>query len=198
MTTWDQFRGRLGPHHYLSLLLENAAVKSPIPFDAGRVVGIPGVAERLGPEEGQRILTEARAQGTALPGADYVQAQAKRLGISTRLARAELHVVKAHQRVLELPGSGGQLAHHLTQKHDLPFREVFTLACADWREQTLAGIVALECRVVGDARIRIDPDLAESRSEAFDFVIGLAPEKGGRFERRLLEGYFPKATVILV
>ena len=41
------------------------------------------------------------------PAAEYVLEQAWMLGVPTRMARSDLHVVKAHQKVLELPGLAG-------------------------------------------------------------------------------------------
>lgn len=197
-STWNQFRGRLGPSQLLGLLVENAAVRHPIPFDSERVLGVADAVETIPPTEAEALISEARAQPLDLPPSDYLLAQARRLFINTRLARSELHVVKASQRVLELPGTGGQLAHHLSHKHDLPFREVFTIACADWRELTLAGIAALDCRVLGEPKTLLDPDLAQCRDLPFDMVVGLAPEKGGRFAVRQLEGWFPKIPLVLV
>ena len=197
-STWNQFRGRLGPADLLALLAQNAAVKHPVPFDPSRTLGMRDAFDRLAGSTAESLITEARAQAMDLGAGDYLTAQAKRLGVPSRLARADLHVVKANQRVLELPGTGGQLAHHLTHKHDLPFREVFTIACGNWREYALAGIAALDCRSLGEPRLLLDPELAKCRDGAFDMVVGLHPDKGGRFTPRQLEGWFPKIPVVLV
>src|SRR5262249_36881264 len=154
-----------------------------------RLPGLTGSLERLAPEEADALLAQARAMQPSLASADYVSDQARRLELPTRLARAELHVVKPHHRVLELPGSGGQLSHYLAQKYDLPFRDVFTVACADWRELALAGVVALECRSLGDARLLMDPELESCRGTRFDFVVGMRPGKVHRFDTRQLEAW---------
>src|SRR5205814_3027574 len=79
------------------------------------------------------------------PGVEYVAEQARVLGIPTRMARSDLHVVKPHQKVLELPGTGGQLAHHLVaSQRDLTLQDNFIAACGSWQELTLAGVIGLE------------------------------------------------------
>jgi hypothetical protein len=78
------------------------------------------------------------------PQADYIAAQARLLELPTRIARSDLHVVKPHQKVLELPGKGGQLAHHLVcSPNDLALRDNFAVACGSWQELTPAAIIAL-------------------------------------------------------
>jgi len=138
--------------------------------------------------------------------ADYVMDQARLLQVPTRLARSDLHVVKVHQRVLELPGTGGQLAHHLVSTQgDITLQDNFVVACGSWQEMTLAGIVGLECGApnssfavrcaVGDLR---DPG-HQLRQRSFDFVIGLHPDKGGLFRvEDQLAIWFPNAKILLV
>ncbi|MDX9722493.1 MAG: hypothetical protein RBU37_17235 [Myxococcota bacterium] len=121
-----------------------------------------GTGQAPNQQDQQEIASELRASRLpsalcerwleALPGLelrakpeDYIAAQARLLGVPSRLARSELHVVKPHHKVLELPGTGGQLAHHLVSTHaELSLRDNFTVACGSWRELTLAGIVGLD------------------------------------------------------
>jgi hypothetical protein len=122
------------------------------------------------------------------------------------MARSDLYVVKPHQRVLELPGTGGQLAHHLvTAQRDLTLHENFVVACSSWQELTLAGIIALELGAPhSDFAPRVDvEDLKKTdhsvRQRSFDFVIGLHPDKGGLFRvENQLAIWFPTAKVLLV
>ncbi|MBK7539706.1 MAG: hypothetical protein IPI49_31020 [Myxococcales bacterium] len=111
LDTWTRFRGRLSSIDLVALLFEDAAVLHRVPFDPGSVSGA------LRPDRLPETVTDgwlgaigSLALGTT--GADYILEQAKLLDRPTRMARSDLHVVKPHQKALELPGTGGQLAHH--------------------------------------------------------------------------------------
>lgn len=219
LATWKRFRGRLGATDLLALLFQDAAVLHPIPFSpealtAPEALAAPNAApdagapdiRRLPQRLAERWLAELPALDPTTPGADYVAEQARRLGVPTRMARSDLHSVKPHQRVLELPGTGGQLAHHLlTHNAGLTLQDNIAIACNSWQEATLAGIVALGLGAphadfitrleVEDLR---DPD-HPLRRRSTDFVVGLHPDKGGLFTRdEQLALWFPAATILLV
>ncbi len=176
LDTWMRFRGRLTNADLVALLLEDAAVLHPIPFD-------PSTLEA--PLELPETTADAWIGALASlpltsPGAEYVAAQARLLEVPTRMARSDLHVVKPHQRVLELPGTGGQLAHHLVSTQgDLTLQDNFTIACGSWQELTLAGVVALELGAPRtDFALRAGAEVLRDanhplRQRSFDFVIGL-------------------------
>lgn len=205
LDTWSRFRGRLTNADLMTLLFEDAAVIHRVPFDP-TVIGCP-IRPDLLPE----AIAEAWVPAVASlplngPGPDYVADQARLLGLPTRMARSDLHVVKPHQKVLELIGTGGQLAHHLVSSQaDLTLHANFTIACGSWQELTLAGLIALEVgsphsdfatRVEFDDLRRADHPL---RQRTFDFVIGLHPDKGGLFRvEDQLAIWFPNAKVLLV
>lgn len=205
LDTWTRFRGRLSNLDLLLLLFEDAAVLHPVPFDPS------AVADFLRPDRLPGSLADTwlkSIETLSLNGAsaDYILDQARRLGLPTRMARSDLHVVKAHQKVLELPGTGGQLAHHLvsSQKH-LTLQDNFAVACGSWQELTLAGVVALELGAPhSDFATRAEvADLRNPehpiRQRAFDFVVGLHPDKGGLFQvEDQLAIWFPTAKVLLV
>lgn len=201
--TWRRFRGRLGSADLLRLLAEDGAVVHPIPFAPGRVgVSLDGLDD-AGVE---RFLAELPARDLRRPGPEYVEAQAQRLGVPTRLARSELHQVKPHQKVLELPGTGGQLGHHLiSTQPGLTLQVNCTIACGSWAELALAGIVALElgapnsdCIVAATAE-DLKHDQHPLRQQRFDFVVGLRPDKGGQLAAAdQLELWFHGAKVVLV
>jgi hypothetical protein len=205
LATWNRFRGRLSATDLVALLFEDAAVIHPVPFDAAALGGALR-ADRL-PEPVTRSWIEAiPALDLDTPAADYIAGQARLLGLPTRLARSDLHVVKPHQKVLELPGTGGQLAHHLVSSQtDLTLKDNFTVACASWQELTLAGIVALDLGAPGTdfaARVEV-ADLRDAqhplRQRNFDLVIGLHPDKGGLFQiEDQLAIWFSGAKVLLV
>jgi len=212
LDTWRRFRGRLSTTDFAELLFEDAAVLHPVPFDPGAIAAAGGP---LRPGRLPSSLVEAwlAALGAAeasegLKGrhAEYIVEQAKLLGLSTRMARSELHVVKPHQKVLELPGTGGQLAHHLvSSQKDVTLHENFVVACGSWQELTLAGIIGLDLGAPhSDFAVRVeDAELRDRehaiRQRTFDFVVGLSPDKGGRFKvEDELAIWFPNAKVVLV
>lgn len=205
LATWSRFKGRLASADLLRILFEDAAVLHPVPFDPAALRG--GLSlERLADGLADEWLASIANLDLAASPADYVTAQAKLLGVTTRLARAELHVVKRHQRVLELPGTGGQLMHHLvTSCEGLSPQVNFTVACGSWQEQTLAGLIGVElgaphtdCAVRAEAA-QLRNDQHPVRRASFDFVVGQHPEKGGLFRvEDQLALWFPNARIVLV
>ncbi|MBL8718632.1 MAG: hypothetical protein JNL79_21805 [Myxococcales bacterium] len=205
LSTWTRFRGRLSATDLLGLLFEDAAVLHRIPFDAGALSANLRLDE-LPPPLVAGWLEQLPTLDLNAPSADFVLDVARALELPTRLARSELQVVKPHQKVLELPGTGGQLVHHLVStQRDLTCQANAVMACAGWQELTLAGIVALD-RGAPDASmvVRVDPgELRDPthpvRRNRFDFVVGLHPDKGGLFRvEDQLAIWFPSAKVLLV
>lgn len=205
LDTWSRFRGRLGPQDLVALLFEDAAVLHRIPFDAS-AIGAEFRVDRLPTTVVDEWLRSIDSTLPDVAGNEYILEQARLLGLQTRLARSELHVVKPHQKVLELPGTGGQLAHHLVSvQKDLLLQDNVVVACSTWQELTLAGIVALELGAPhSDFVIRADADALKDaghplRQRSFEFVVGLAPDKGGQFRiEDQLAIWFPNAKVLLV
>ena len=203
--TWTRFRGRLTATDFLELLFEDAAVIHRIPFDPAALDAALQLG-RLPAPTAETWLRELPTLDLKSPSADYITEQARLLGISTRLTRSELHVVKPHQKVLELPGTGGQLAHHLVSgQKDISLQDNFVIACSTWQELTLAGLVALERGAPNsDFTMKIDSgELRDPkhalRQRSFDFVIGLHPDKGGTFQvADQLAIWFPNAKVLQV
>jgi hypothetical protein len=201
--TWRRFRGRLGSTDLLRLLAEDGAVVHPVPFAPERLgVSIDDLEDAVV----DRFLAELPSKDLRRPGAEYVESQAQRLGVPTRLARSELHQVKPHQKVLELPGTGGQLSHHLiATQPGLTLQVNCTIACGTWTELALAGIVALDLGAPNSDFIL--PATAEDlkndqhplRQQHFDFIVGLRPDKGGKLAAAdQLELWFHGAKVLLV
>ena len=210
LETWHRFRGRLGAVDLMSIVFEDAAVLHPIPFDPGRL-GADLHLDRLPVALVESWLEALQSPVELASGSEHVHEQARLLDLPTRLGRSDLHVVKAHHRVLELPGTGGQLAHHLVSTlPDLTLQGNFTLACGSWQELTLAGVVALDLQAphtefilpVDPTALRGDPAhplRARHRAVPFDFVVGLHPDKGGRHQLEdELALWFGPARVLLV
>jgi hypothetical protein len=204
LATWSRFRGRLTTVDLLALLFEDAAVLHRVPFDPGALGG-PIQIDRLPDSVAEAWV--ATLQSTHQPSSiDYVGEQARLLGVPARMARSDLHAVKPHQKVLELPGTGGQLAHHLVSNHrDLTLQENFVLACGSWQELTLAGVIALDLGAPHTHFVvKVEPgDLRDTahplRQRSFDFVIGLHPDKGGLYcVQDQLAIWFPHAKILLV
>ncbi len=205
--TWQRFKGRLQPHDFVQLLFEDAAIINPIPFDPN-AMGEAFPTTQL-PKLDQVVdkwLTALPTLADGSAAAAYILAQAKLLNVPSRMARAELHIIKPYHKVLELPGTGGQLAHHvLTTQTGLSLNANFTIACGSWQELTLAGIVALD---VGEGQTEaislVEPAALQDmqhplRRREFDYVVGLAKEKGGAFDpHEQLAIWFPNAKLLLV
>ena len=200
---WQRFRGRLGSADLLRLLAEDGAIVHPIPFAPTKVgIGL----ESLQDDTVDGLLEGLTPAELGASGADYIEAQARRLGISSKLARSDLHQVKAHQKVLELPGTGGQLAHHIVSTQPgLTLQGNCTIACGSWAELALAGIVALDLGAPDSNPIvtATAEDLANSehplRQQRFDFVVGLKPKKGGKLDiADQLALWFHGAKLVLV
>lgn len=203
--TWSRFRGRLTSSDFVTLLFEDAAVIHRVPFDPSTLGG-PIQPERLPESAADSWMLTLGLLPLNEPSADYIAEQARLLGLPTRMARSELHVVKPHQKVLELPGTGGQLAHHLvTAQRDLTLNDNFAIACGSWQELTLAGVIGLETGAPHSnfaTRVEVE-DLRRNdhvlRQRTFDIVIGLHPDKGGLFRiENQLAIWFPTAKVLLV
>lgn len=205
LDTWTRFRGRLSSVDLVSLLFEDAAVLHRLPFDPSAVGG-PLRAEQLPEGVTDGWLQAIGSLQLNATGADYVGEQARLLGVPTRMARSDLHVIKSHQKVLELPGTGGQLAHHLvTSQKDLTLQDNFVVACGSWQELTLAGVVALELGAPhSDFAMRAEASDLKApdhvlRQRPVDFVVGLHPDKGGLFRvEDQLAIWFPSAKILLV
>src|SRR5207248_794811 len=149
-----------------------------VPFDQS-MLGGPIHPEQLPESAADSWMQTLGLLPLNQPSAEYVAEQARLLGLPTRMARSELHVVKPHQKVLELPGTGGEL--------------------------TLAGVIALEMGAPHSSFVtRVDvEDLRRNdhalRQRTFDIVIGLHPDKGGLFRiENQLAIWFPTAKVLLV
>jgi hypothetical protein len=189
----------------VELLFEDAAVLHRFPFSVEELN--PAFAPaRLQEENVSKWIQAAASDREVVAPSTYVEEQARLLQLPTRMARSDLHVVKPHQKVLELPGTGGQLAHHLAStQRDLTLQDNFTAACGTWQELALAGIIALDLGTPhSDFVTRVDPAEMKAadhplRQRSFDFVIGLHPDKGGVFRvEDQLAIWFPTAKVLLV
>lgn len=204
-STWARFRGRLSSTDLVSLLFEDAAVTHEIPFALGKSfpeLSVEGLPETL-TEGWLDGLFELDLKASA---ASYLETQARLLGLTTKLARSELHVVKPHHRVLELPGTGGQLAHHvLSTNAGLALQSNVVVCGGSWAELTLAGLIGLEQVapssdfIVAASKEELREPQHPLRQRSFDFVIGLQPEKGGQFAiPDELAIWFPTAKILLV
>ncbi len=190
LDTWSRFRGRLNSADFVALLFEDAAVIHRVPFDPATLGGLI-FPERLPESSADSWIKDVGVSPARWPGSTTSPSSPDSSGCRRGSARSELHVVKPHQKVLEPPGTGGQLAHHLVSaQRDLTLHDNFTIACSSWQELTLAGVIALEMGAPhSDFATRVElEDLRKAdhplRQRTFDFVIGLHPDKGGLFPHR--------------
>ena len=204
--TWNAFRGRLEAKDLVELVFEDEAILHPIPFAPDALGSADLAFGKLKNPYAEKWLAALATADLRQPSEAYILQQARLLGLPTTLARSQLNVVKPHQKVLELPGTGGQLAHHLvTTQGNLTLQDNFVLACDTWQQLTLAGIIALDlgaphCDFVVPVSVeQWRDDRHPLRQRTFDFVVGLHPDKGGLFrEQDQLAIWFPTARIILV
>lgn len=205
LATWRRFKGRLTSADLVDLLFEDAAVLHRFPF-SGKDLNPTFAPAHLPEDDVSKWIQAAVSDRELAAPSTYVEEQARLLQLSSRMARSDLHVVKPHQKVLELPGTGGQLAHHLVNtQRDLTLQDNFTVACGTWQELALAGIIALDLGAPhSDFVTRVEPAELKAadhplRQRSFDFVIGVHPDKGGVFRvEDQLAIWFPAAKVLLI
>lgn len=206
LATWRQFEGNLGLRHLLALLAEDASVRFPLPADLKRVFGVDAVAADLSRVPDVAVYTWMQALTPSVldsPRSDAIGDAAKALGLPTRFAGADLHKIQADKRVLELPGTGGQLvARALERSPEAYLHTNATVLTSTWADRTLAGVVAMEWDAPGVAFAVDDPDLAwatePDQRNRFHLVLGLQPDKGGAWDATTVAARFPAATVVLV
>ena len=202
--TWRQFRGRMNDRDLVELVIEDAAVTQPFAFDAPGLLGAEALRIQQLPVDRVTAWLGALADlDLQAPSDEYLADQARRLELASRLARTDLHRgIRPHHRVLELPGSGGQLSKFLADAlPDVYLRDVFVIAWSNWRDRMLAGLAAVESGLTGTAPVLPEAGLdgVRERGERFDFVIGARPERDLQpHDRAVLEQWFPGATVVLV
>jgi hypothetical protein len=203
--TWKRFRGRLSSGDLFRLLAEDASQSFPVPFRADRL-GREVQFDNVDDEIVETFLARLPALDLKRDGAAYIEEQARLLGVPTKLAKSELHQVKVHQKVLELPGTGGQLSHHLvTTQKGITLQVNCVVACDGWAELALAGIVGLDLGVPDSSFIvSTTPDDLRNdqhplRQQRFDFVVGMRPDRGGKLDLgEQLALWFHGAKVVLV
>lgn len=201
LPAWQRFKGRLDAIDYIRLQLENAAATQPFAFDLSALVGDGELFSSLPLELASEWVELSGLMESEVEAEEFVTDVARLLKLPTRFGRADLHKVLPHHRVLELPGTGGQLALHLVRRYeDVFLQDSFTIACATWQERLLAGIVAVECGLSGTAPIVLDPTLAVSRDlhDRYDHVVGLTPDSGGLLAANQLALWFPSADIQLI
>lgn len=100
-------RGSLSSRYFLKTLQCSTRSLSTPRSSAGRWRS--AVCPIRWPRADSALLTLDLQAATA----DYIIGQARLLALPTQRVPSELHMVKPHQPLLELPGIGGQLAHHI-------------------------------------------------------------------------------------
>lgn len=205
LPTWKAFRGNLSYHHLLALLAEDAAVRFPLPADVNAVLQA-STTQSLADIPANTVvhwLDQLTVDRLGADRADALAAMARALGLPHRFAGASLHKLQSATRVLELPGTGGQLiARALERSPDAVLHVNGTVLTSGWADRAMAGLVAMELDAPHQRFIHDDPDLSwaadpDNRSR-FDLVFGLLPEKGGHYDKNALEQRFPVSTIVLV
>lgn len=209
LATWNQFKGNLELNHLLALVAEDAALRFPLPADPRRVLG-PETTRGFTDVKSTRVyqwMLDLTPERLDAPVAEALAGYARALGLPHRFAGSDLHKLQAPTRVLELPGSGGQLvARALERSPDAWLHTNCTVLTGSWAERALAGLVAMELDAPGvdfvhDDDARLAWATEKTRRDRFDLVFGLKPERldaGPKWDERTLAARFPAATVVLV
>jgi hypothetical protein len=202
LATWKQFQGNLDLPHLVALLAEDAAVRFPLPADPRRVFGANADFSKLPSTSIFTWLMSLPGQAAA-DRQEILAEYARELELPHRFAGADLHKIQADKRVLELPGTGGQLvARALEKSPDAHLLTNTTVLTSSWADRAMAGLVAMELDAQSVDFVREDPELAwathPDQRTRFDLVFGLQPEKGGAYDAKTLANRFPAATIVLV
>lgn len=181
---WTQFANELTMADLLDLAVMDAAAAYPVPFGLrNRLPGFDDGKPGLDPAAAERLVKEAMAaveQSTIA----YLNEQAQRLGIDlpAEVPENALPTSEPHQRVLELPGTGGWLAYQVLSQAEgnLYLHENVVIACGRWQEAMLAGLVALELDAPPNKPLPVTeaPLLDVLQKGRWDWVVGLRALSG--------------------
>ena len=203
--TWQAFRGNLDYPHLVALLAEDAAVRFPLPADVNTVIGA-GTNLQLSELSSATVvhwLNQLSPDRLDAPATAALASMATALDLPHRYAGANLHKLQSATRVVELPGTGGQLvARALERSPEAVLHVNATVLTSTWADRAMAGFVAMEFDAPHQSFIQDDPDLtwatAPAQRNRFDLVFGLLPDKGGNYAQDDLQLRFPAATIVLV
>lgn len=192
---WATFRNELTAADLVCLCIEDAGVTMPIPFDPAE--WWPDWPARTQPcpqpADAERWIAEALTDADQ-PRDAYLRQQAAALevAVAPEGAVAGLPTPLAHERWLELPGTGGWIGCLLSTREEanLYFWENFHVVCGTPQEVMLAGLIAWELGAPPRTSlpIRLDPELdAILRSgESYHAVVGRR-DLHGRRDLRVLD-----------
>lgn len=166
---WHRVRRKLGWVAFVELLHEDLAEAFPTAFALNRWATHPSTglddaaAKSLVDEAGHADEADALA---------FLRVVCRGLGLMEGGNVAALPKVQAHQRALELPGSGGRIAAYQVTTHGgLSFPENFTFVADTDEERVAIGIAAAELRA-NAPRVLSSAELRSERPK-FDHVFGI-------------------------
>ncbi len=146
---WKTFRNELTAADLVALAIEDVGRAMPIPFAPGQWwPGWPDWALlHQSPTEAEQWIEEALSQ-IEQPREAYLRAQASLLDIDVPPdgGIVALPTPQAHEKWLELPGTGGWIAYSLCSRSEakLYLWENFDILCNTPQEMLLAGLIAWE------------------------------------------------------
>jgi hypothetical protein len=203
---WKAFRNELTLGDLLDLAIQDAAVLYPQPFSIhwlwSRVTD--NEFRVIAPEQVTEWVDQAvRLQKQPTDAFLWVLAEHLDIRPPEQEKLEYLPDPKAHHQILELPGSGGWLAYHISTRPDAGsyYWENFTIVCGTWQEQLLAGLIAFELGAPPHRELPIVhiSSLAQVLDEgaAFDWIIGLREENARRADalRSFLK---PEGQIVLL
>ncbi len=143
-STWRRIAGRAGTGEFIRLLHDDLAGAFPTAFDLHRWSSDPLVGMS---EADATALAESALVDEESDTVTFLRAAAAALGMPAAGSVSSLPKVQAHQRVVELPGTGGRIAAQQVLTHiDLSFDRQFVYVADTFAERLLIGIAALELR----------------------------------------------------
>lgn len=166
---WHRVRRKLGWVELIELLHEDLADAFPTSFALGRWRSPPTVG--LDEAAAKALIDEAgRADDSDTPA--FLRVVCRGLGLMDGGNVAALPKVQAHQRALELPGTGGRIGvYQVTTHGGLSFPENFTFIADTDEERIAIGIAAAELRA-NAPKIVSSAELRAERPK-FDHVFGI-------------------------
>jgi hypothetical protein len=166
---WHRVRRKLGWVAFIELLHEDLADAFPTSFALNRWATVPTLG--LDEPTAKALVDEAgRPDDADLLG--FLRVVCRGLGLMEGGNVAALPKVQAHQRALELPGSGGRIAAYQVTTHGgLSFPEHFTFVADTDEERVAIGIAAAELRA-NAPKILSSAELRSARP-TFDHVFGI-------------------------
>ena len=168
---WTRIRRNLGWRDFITLLHDDLAEAFPVPFDLRRWTAAP--LGDLDDAAAEALVRGAATADDTDPHA-FLRSAARALGLPGGGAFSELPRTQPHQKVLELPGSGGRIAAwQVLNQGGLAFHDQFVFVADSDEERALIGLAAVETRANPPTILTSAQARDAARRQPFDRVVGV-------------------------